>query len=89
VESERRGIRAGWAPPKGNCGGERDPTPWKVTYSMEKSTELEGSPDSEKSMAVSLRSEGQSENETDHLNYWDSHQKQRCLGGGLDIGSRG
>ena len=50
---------------------------------MERSTESEGSPDAEKSAAVSLRSEKQSENQTAHLNYWHSHQKPRCLGWGL------
>lgn len=67
---------------KGNCGGERDPIPWKVTYSMERSTNLEESPDAEKSAAVSQSSGKQSENQTDHLNYWHSRQKLRCLGGG-------
>ena len=81
-ESRRRGIRAGWARLKGNCGGERDLTPWKVTYLTERSTKSEGSTDAEKSTAVSLRSEEQSANQTDHLNYWHSHQKPRCLGGG-------
>ena len=48
---------------------------------MERSTELEGSPDAEKSAAVILRSEKQSENRTDHLNYWHGHQNLRHLGG--------
>ena len=68
--------------PKGNCGGESDPTPWKVTYSTERSTKSEESPDAQKSAAVSQSSEKLSENQTDHLNYWHSHQKLRCLGGG-------
>lgn len=67
---------------KGNCGGERDPTPWKVTYLTKRSTEPEESPDAEKSVAVSRSSEKQSENPTDHMNYWHSHQKLRRLGGG-------
>ena len=33
-----------------------------------------------KSKRSNLRSEKQSENQTDHLNYWHSHQKPRCLG---------
>ena len=74
------------APERDLCGEERDPTPWKVTYSMERSTELEGSPDAEKSTAVSLRSEEQSENQTDHPNCW--HQKQRRLGGGWALRPR-
>ena len=49
---------------------------------MERKTELEGSPESEKSAAASLRSEEQSENLTDHPNYWYSHQKTRRLDGG-------
>ena len=49
---------------------------------MERSTELEGSPDTEKSAAVGLRSKKQSESRTDHLNYWHSHQKPRCSGWG-------
>ena len=56
------GIGAGWVLPKGNCGGERDPTPWKVTHSTERSTKSEGSPDAEKCAAVSLSSKEQSEN---------------------------
>ena len=67
---------------KGNCGGEKDPTPWKVTYLMERSTELEESAEAEKSIAVSQSSEKQSKNQSDHLNYRHSHQKLRCLGGG-------
>ena len=67
---------------KGNYGGEGDPTPWKVTYLTERSTEPEESPDAEKSVAVSQSSEKQSENRTDHLNYGHSHQKLRRLGGG-------
>ena len=59
-----------------------DPTSWKITYLTERSTELEESPDAEKSVAVSRSSEKQSENQTDHLNYGHSHQKLRCLGGG-------
>ena len=53
--------------------------------------ELEGSPDAEKSAAVGLRSEKQSESQTDHLNYWHSHQKLIHLGeaGHRDLGSRG
>ena len=76
---------------KENCGGERDPTPWKVTYSMELSPESEGSPDAVNSAAVGLRSEKQSESQTDHLNYWHSHQKLIHLGeaGHRDLGSRG
>ena len=61
-EGERRGIRVEWVLLKGNLAGERDPTPWKVTYSRERSTKLEGSPDAEKRAAVSLSSEEQSEN---------------------------
>ena len=41
----------GWALLKGNCGGERDPAPWKVTYTGERSNEPEESPDAEKSVA--------------------------------------
>ena len=67
---------------KGKCGGERDPTPWKVTYSTERSTKPEESPDAEKSVAVSWSSEKQIENRTDHLNYGHSHQKLRHLSGG-------
>ena len=44
---------------------------------MDGSTKSEGSPDAEKSASVSLRSEEQSENRTDHLNYWHRHQKWR------------
>ena len=47
-----------------------------------------GSPDAEKSAAISLRSEEQSENETDHPNYWHGHQKQRFLGGGWALRPR-
>ena len=72
----------GQALPKGNCRGERDPAPWKVTYTGERSNEPEESPDAEKSVAVSWSSEKQIENRTDHLNYGHSHQKLRCLGGG-------
>ena len=88
-ESERKGIGAGHALPKGNCGGERDPTPWKVTYPMERSTKWEESPDAEKCTVVSLRSEEQSENWTDHPNYLHSHQKPRGFDGGWtrDLGS--
>ena len=71
----------GWVLPKGNCRGERDPAPWKVTYWGERSNELEESPDAEKSVAVSWSTEKQIENPTDHLNYGHSHQKLRCLGG--------
>ena len=42
----------------------------------------------QKSTAVSLSSEEQSENQTDHLNYWHSHQKPRHLGGGLALRPR-
>ena len=72
----------GWALPKGNCGGERDPAPWKVTYTGERSNEPEESPDAEKSVAVSWSTEKPIKNPTDHLNYGHSHQKLRCLGGG-------
>ena len=68
--------------PKGNCGGERDSAPWKVTYSGERSNELEESPDAEKSVAVSWSTEKLIKNRRDHLNYGQSHQKLRCLGGG-------
>ena len=61
---------------------ERDPTPWKVTYSGERSNEPEESPDAEKSVAVSWSSEKQRKNQTDHLNYGHSHQKLRHLGVG-------
>ena len=61
-ESEKRGIQAGRVLLKGNCGGERDPTPWKVTNSKERSTEPEEFPDAKKSVAVSHSSEKQSEN---------------------------
>ena len=68
--------------PKGNCGGERDPAPWKVTYTGERSNEPEESPDAEKSVAVSWSTEKPIKNPTDHLNYGHSHQKLRRLGGG-------
>ena len=67
---------------KGNCGGERDPAPWKVTYMGERSNEPEQSPDAEKSVAVSWSTEKPIKNQTDHLNYGHSQQKLRCLGGG-------
>ena len=66
---------------KGNCGGERDPAPWKVTYTGERSNELEESPDAEKSVAVSRGPEKRIKNPPDHLNYGHSHQKLRLLGG--------
>ena len=48
----------------------------------ERSNELEESPDAEKSVAVSWRTEKPIKNPTDHLNYGQSHQKLRRLGGG-------
>ena len=69
--------------PKENRGGERDPTPWKVTYWMERSTESEESPDAEKSAAVSRSTKKQSKNGTDDLNYCHRHQKIELLGWGL------
>ena len=48
---------------KGNCGGERDPTPWKVTYTGERSNEPEESPDAEKSVAVSKLEYGKTHQE--------------------------
>ena len=53
----------GWALPKGNCGGERDPAPWKVTYTGERSNEPEESPDAEKSVAVSKLEYGKTHQE--------------------------
>ena len=61
----------------------KDLLPWKVTYLMERSTESEGSPDAEKSAAVCLRSEEQSENQTDHLNYLAQSPRTETLGWGL------
>lgn len=72
----------GRALPKGNCGGERDSAPWKVTYTGERSNEPEESPDAEKSVAVSRSTEKPIKNQMDHLNYGHSHQKLRRLGGG-------
>jgi len=48
----------------------------------ERSNELEESPDAEKSVAVSWSTEKPIKNLADHLNYGQSHQKLRCLGGG-------
>ena len=48
----------------------------------ERSNEPEQSPDAEKSVAVSRSTEKPIKNPTDHLNYGQSHQKLRHLGGG-------
>ena len=48
----------------------------------ERSNEPEESPDAEKSVAVSWSTEKPIKNPTDHLNYGQSHQKLRRLGGG-------
>ena len=48
----------------------------------ERSNKPEGSPDAEKSVAVTWSTEKPIKNRTDHLNYGHSHQKLRCLGGG-------
>ena len=48
----------------------------------ERSNEPEESPDAEKSVAVSWSTEKPIKNQTDHLNYGQSHQKLRRLVGG-------
>jgi len=55
---------------------------------MERSTESEGSPDSEKSATEGLGSKKQSESHIDHLNHWQKHQKPRHLGGGWTMRPR-
>ena len=57
---------------KGTPHPEKSPTQWKEQPNW-KNLPMQ--------ISVSQSSEKQSENQTDHLNYWHSHQKLKCLGG--------
>ena len=81
-ESELDGCsRKGTEEEKGIPHPGKSPTGGKIKRTEE-------SPDAEKSVAVSWSTEKPIKNPTDHLNYWHSHQKLRCLGGGWALRPR-